>query len=206
MRFLKIGLTAMLAAVALVAYVGAGTASAAELYKDINWWPDETQGTGVRFNATLESGTSAVFENAGGTPLETCTGSEMEFLIEKAGENGSTYVNPTGSFQNHTYTGCKNVHVLRFGTWEIRNVKGTNGGLVISTGTEVTVNTAAGSCVISTNQTYIGTLTGANEEKASATLDVNGALNGTGPFGCPTTARWTASYTVTNLNGLYVYP
>lgn len=206
MRFLKIGLTAMLAAIALMAYVGAGTASAAELYKDTNWAFDDTQGVGVKFTATLESGTSAVFENAGGTALETCTGSELEFLIEKAGENGNTYVNPNGSFQNHTFTGCKNVHVLRFGSWEIRNVLGTNGGLVISTGTEVTVSTVWGSCVVTTNQTYIGTLTGAKSETDTATLDVNGALNGTGPAGCPTTARWTASYVVTNLNGLYVNP
>lgn len=206
MRHLKIGLTAMLAAMALMVYIGVGTASAAELYKDINWWPDKTQGVGVRFNATLEANTTAVFENAGGTALETCTGSELEFLVEKAGENGNTYVNPQGSFQNYSFAGCNNVHVLRFGTWEIRNVLGTNGGLVISTGTEVTVSTVWGSCVVTTNQTYIGTLTGAKAETDTATLDVNGALNGTGPAGCPPTARWTASYVVTNLNGLYVNP
>ena len=205
MRFLKIGLTAMLAAMALMAYVGVGTASAAELYKDINWALDETQGSGVTFTATLESNTTALFETTDNKAIETCTGSELEFKIANAGENTSTILNPNGSFQKHTYTGCNNVKVLGFGNWEITNIKGTNGGSVYTSGTEFTVNIPfVGSCVVTTNQTYIGTLTGAKSETDTATLDMNGALTVKGAAGCPPTARWTSSYTVTNLNGLYV--
>ncbi|HET8813819.1 MAG TPA: hypothetical protein VFM51_02555 [Solirubrobacterales bacterium] len=208
MRHLKMGLTAALAAMALIAFVGAGTASAGELWKSIEWW-DETQKVGATLEASKQLGSTVLFEDTNGKKFNECTGVGLSLLIERAGENNSSFWHPNGSVQSHTYTGCsKTVDTIMGGKWEIINVPGTANGLFVSTGTEVTVTHEifGVSCVYKTPTPGIttGTLTGNEEIGGTTTLDINGPLSGTSGGACPASARLTATYTVTNIKGLYV--
>jgi len=202
MRHLKVALTASCAALALIAILGVGTASATELWKSIDWWPDETQGVNVKIQASLQLGTSALLEEEGGKTIDTCTGSELDLLIEESGASASTFVHPSGTFQKHNFTGCSHATtVLSGGKWKIKSIGGANGSL-ISENTEVTTkSTVFGiSCIYKSTGGSIGTFKGNELPGGTATFEINGLLSGSP--GC-TSARWTAVYSVTNIPGLY---
>lgn len=201
MKYLKMLGLAAVAAMALTALFGAGSASATTLYKYTTPSANDALGVGTTIVATLEPGNSALLKDTLGGANDTCTSSEVHGTIETVTPAG----NPAGNISALTFGGCSHTTtVLAKGSLEIKNIAGTTNGTVISKNARVTVkSTIFGiSCVAKTGEgTSIGTLTGAKSSTDHATMDINGLItleNGCGD------STWTGAYTVTTPTGLTV--
>jgi len=198
MRHLKIiGLLAV-AATAIMAFVGVGSAAAEVLWTRNSGGTLTTVATGTALKSSLESGTSALLKDTAGGVNDTCTGSTVEGKVE-TNSGGSA----GGKVSSLTFTGCSHTtDVLAPGSLSIKRIAGTTNGTVTSSGARVTIkSTIFGiSCVANTGAgTTIGTLTGAATNTASATMDINAVItleNGCGD------STWTGSYLVTSPLGL----
>ena len=200
MKYLKILGLAAVAAMALTAFLGAGSASAQTLYKYTTPTANDAIANGTELVSSLKAGTSALLKDTGGLANDTCTGSEVKGAIST-----NTTTDAGGAISSLTFTGCSHTtHVLANGELEVKNIAGTTNGTVISKGARVTIrSTVFGiSCVANTGAgTTIGTLTGAKSSTAKAQMDINGVItleNGCGD------STWTGSYEVTNPLGLTV--
>jgi hypothetical protein len=201
MKHLKILALAAVAAGALMAFIGAGTASASELCST-------TTAAGTACPAgqkittpllfTLSSGTSALLKETtieGGATLDTC---EISSIGEEITNSGSSTTTVTGTITKLTWGGCSfpTTTTLR-GKLEIYKIAGTSNGTVTSdTETKVTINTIFfGSCVytVPAGESF-GELTEGNP----AVLHANAVIHkvAPSPLPCPTTGTWTATYTM----------
>jgi hypothetical protein len=206
MKYLKmIGLAAV-AASALMAFVGASTASATTL--EIN---GVTQNTSVTITGSLASGTSALLEDTSGFSQNTCKKSHTHGVTTKYTDEGSLK-EVTGPLTGHTheektagtlpssglsFAECdRTVTVHDPGTLEVVHIADTTNGTVYSENAEVTSGSPFGTLTCITETTHLGTLTGVSS--GHATLHVNAVLD------CGISARWTATYTVTTPTGLGV--
>jgi hypothetical protein len=208
MKHLKILGLAAIAALALTAITGAGTASASRLCKttvavcpDAWDWP---AGTNLQFS--LDSA-SVVFE-VNGIIEDTCTTSTMAGNTMNTGSSTETVEIPLGT---KTFTNCTNTtKVLARGALEIHadpNAQGQDvgAGTVTSKGTELTV-VAFGfiSCVLKTGAGLdIGTLDEPANANSDATLTVKATIQAFGA-GCPPSVDLTGEYKVTSPTPLYV--
>jgi hypothetical protein len=187
MKYVKMLSLLAVAAAALMAF--AGTASATIIESGGGALPSGTQ---------IEStGTSAVLK-AGFATIE-CSHSEVDGKTSTAGGANATV---EGSINNLTFTGCNaTVHVLKKGKLIVHWTSGKN-GTVTSEGAEVTVSTAGTSCTYGTpTASSIGTLTGGSPAVLTAAASLKKVAGG---FLCADPASWTAKYTVTTPNPLYV--
>jgi hypothetical protein len=210
MKYVKMLGLAAVAAAALMAFVGASTASATVLCKTpASPQPGETTGTICPGGWAYGANTAIHAVNIGTVKLDTsfktieCTGSTLGG--ETNAEEGSPLTGPEGTL---TFTGCNcTVTVLKAGTVAIEWIPDTHNGTVTSTGNETTTSckTIFGTvhCIYVTSATHVGTLTGGNPAtlSASATIPVDAEhSNGL----CPQESKWTASYEVTTPKPLYV--
>jgi hypothetical protein len=191
MKYLKmLGLTAV-AAMALMAVIGAGTASATTLEVG-----GVAKNESVTITSTLASGSTAILKDSAGTTTDTCTTSEV------SGKTTKFTNNPEGPVESLTFGNCTHTTtVLKNGNLSVNWISGTTNGTVSSSGAEVTVvSTAFGaSAVCKTGAgTEIGTLTGVSTGKA--TMDISGKIS----CGILGTSTWTGTYTVTSPEGLGV--
>jgi hypothetical protein len=197
MKSLKsFGLAALLA-LALTSFLGAGTASATELYKLTASGAPDTLGSGTEIAMSLKSGTSFLIKDEFGTTTATCTGSEIKGKTETS---GSTVTLPISSFGLSLCSDT--IDVLKQGKLHIAWTSGTNGTvswseaefLVKSTffGFSVTCKMGAG--------TTIGTITAAKSSSEHAILDLNASVS----CGALGTTTWTGTYTITSPTGLHV--
>jgi hypothetical protein len=193
MKHLKIFGLAAVAAAALMAFVGAGTASATTLEVG-----GVAKNSSVEINASLAAGTSALLKDSAGTTTDTCTESTVKgktegtFTGEKVGGKVGTL---TFGKCSHTTT------VIKPGGIHIVWIVGTTNGTVYSTEAEVTVlSTAFGASAIckTGSGTHLGTLTGVFS--GSPILHLNSKIS----CGILGTATWTGTYTVTSPSGLGV--
>lgn len=201
MKYLKmIGLAAV-AAMALMAFAGAGTASASVLCT-----ATETPCSAAKkisptndseMVATLTG--SAVLEEDPGNVIATCTASEMVADSTAAGSKTETAV---GKITKLTWGGCSTtVDNVALGSLEVHHIPGTDNGTVTSIGTEVTLNLFGVSCTL--KGTDLGTITGGT----SPVMDVTATVDLTvGSFLCPEHALWTATYNITKPKPLYSEP
>ena len=200
MKYLKMLGFAVVAAMALTAFLGAGSASAQTLYKYTTPSASDSIAVGTELVFSLGAGTSALLKDTSGGVNDTCTGSEMK---GKVGTNTTT--DAGGAISTLTFTGCSHTtDVLANGELEIKNIAGTTNGTVVSKGARVTFkSTIFGiSCVANTGAgTTIGTLTGAKSATAQATMDINGLIV---LEICGGDVTWTGSYEVTSPLGLTV--
>jgi len=198
MKHVKMLSLAAVAAMALMAFVGAGTASATKLCS-ANENPcsaAHTYATGTTITSTLKSGTSAILETFGGLVRDTCTGSEVSG--KTSNESGTTI---SGSVSTLSFSGCsaKTSVLEQTGTLEIGSK-----GEVTAKGFRVTVEILGESCVYSAGTgTALGTLTGGSPATltVSATVNINTKESGAN---CATSSNWTATYTVTTPTSLFV--
>ncbi len=200
MKYLKMLGLAVVAAMALTAFLGAGSASAQTLYKYTTPSANDAIALETELVSSLETGTSALLKDTLGGANDTCTSSEVKGKIST-----NTTTDAGGNISSLTFGGCSHTTtVLANGSLEIKNIAGTTNGTVVSKGARVTVkSTIFGvSCVANTGAgTTIGTLTGAKSSTANATMDINGVItleNGCGD------STWTGSYLVTSPAGLTV--
>ena len=192
MKHLKMLGLAAIAAMALMAFVGAGTASATTLeVKGVK------QTGSVAIKASLKSGTSAILKDKNGTTNDTCTGSTVE-----GSTSTTTGAEVSGGVTGLTFTGCSHTtHVLSKGSLSVAHTSGTN-GTVKSSGAKVTVVStvfgASATCETGAGTT-IGTLTGV--AAGQATIHINATTLNCGILG---TSSWTGTYVVTSPEGLGV--
>jgi len=198
MNYLKTLGFAAVAAAALIAFLGAGTASATVLCTNTPS-PGTHCARKEGVNQILDaSGQGAlVFLTTSGTTVSTCTEGTIKSKITNA---GSTTETVKGNMDGLTWGGCTTTtDTLANGTLEVHHESGTDNGTVTSSGSEVTIRFLGVSCRYKTNNTDIGTLTGGNP----ATLDIEAIVPpGPGnPLGCPDHLVWKGDYTFTTPSG-----
>jgi hypothetical protein len=199
MKHLKMLGLAAVAAMALMAVVGAGSASAVTLTIG-----KTAQNKAVTIDASLSAGSTAVLKDEGGTTTDTCTVSTVKGTTENRVEPETTrFTNGTvvGGNATVTFSGCSHTtHVLKSGSLHL-----DANGNVTSFGAEVTVQStlfgASATCKTGAG-TKVGTLNGTDDptKHATITIDATNSLN----CGILGNSSWTGSYTVTSPTGLNV--
>jgi hypothetical protein len=201
MKHLKILGLGLMAAAALMAFVGAGTASATVLSNATG-----NMKVGEEIHAVIEPGTTAELE--AGFITVTCTAGTIKGTISNAGSNTTT-VSGTTSAVTFSSCNCEPITVTN-GSLEIHYISGTKGTLTASGFTAtVPCNTIFGKVTckyITGNNKDMGILTGSKETGATATMDVETALTreeGSSEL-CNASATWKAKYIVTTPDELNV--
>jgi hypothetical protein len=183
---------AAVAAAALMAFVGVGTASASKLCSTTtdpctSPWANQT----MDFS---QSGSALLKEVGGeGRTIMTCSGATIKGTLTNgtAAATAKVAVEP----KNLTWTGCETTTTTTAGgTLEIHNIAGTSNGTVTASGLKVTLLFYGFiTCVMETGEGgHLGTLT----EGKPAVLDVETVLKVSG-FGCPEKLEMKAAYKVT---------
>ena len=190
---------AAIAALGLMAFVGAGTASATTLSTDAAG--TVKYAAGQEIHSTLKSGNSAILANTAGETIATCTTSTVKGNIVTA---TGTWV--SGSISSLTWgqEGGKcsqTTDTLANGSLEIMKT-GADEGEVIGKGSKVTLSIFGVSCVYGTGEgTKLGTIKGGEAPE----LIIKAALARIeGGFLCPTTGTWTATYVVTTPHAVHI--
>jgi len=194
MKYSKTLALAAVAALALIAFVGGGSASATVLCKENTTEcgkEGKTYGEGTAFKATLDKTLEFKFELGGGMSYSyTCTGSTMEGEITNAGGAGDVII----GLETFTLTNCScpETTVLNAPSLAVAFTPGTMNGDVTTANLNVTFK-CMGHCRYGDGK--VGVLTGG----AMGTIDLSGSLKKLegNILQCPSSAKWTGSYTVT---------
>jgi len=200
MKYVKMLGLAAVAAMALMAFVGAGTASATVLCETSEHPTNCTKPypKGTTIDATLEE--SAILETLGGTVLDTCTGSTVKGKTANAGGENEPV---TGNIESLTWENCSRpTTTIVNGSLQIEWIPVSNNGVVSGKESQVTIATIFGSCTYGLGAgTTLGTLIGG----AEATIKIDAVVAKiAGNISCPAEARWTAAYKVTEPKPLWV--
>lgn len=208
MKHMKLlGLTLM-AAVALTAFVGAGTASAAstELFSGTT-----TLSAGTTITVSMEPGTSQTWSTTDESSIvNTCKSNAVDWKTAQ-----TTVLNGpiTGAIEEVTFSECNStIHTggtLPTGSLSITDIgdvnkDGVGDGTLTGAGTKFTT-TLGVSCNYGTGaSTHLGTVTGSTT--GNATIDINPVINEQEPksFLCPDTTKMVAKYVVTTPTKLNV--
>jgi hypothetical protein len=196
MKHMKMLALAAVAAGALMAFIGAGSASATVLCSTtVEPCPAGQKVTGV-LNFSVASGGHLVALNTAGETFDSCTSATMKGSITNSGSSTATV---TGPVEETTWGGSSfPTNTITKGKLEVHKIAGTSNGTVTADGTfEVTINTVFfGSCIYGfTSGVDIGELTEGNP----AVLHVNAVdekFSGSN-FACPETTKWTGTYNLT---------
>jgi len=207
MKYAKMLALAAVAAGALMAFLGAGTASASVHCSTTTGdkpcpagqrWPNKAP-----IDWSIPAGGTSVLTNTAGETLDSCSGSEMIGEITKEGSETEA---TEESVESLTWSGCTfPTTTLETEDVIVDRIAGTSNGTVTTvkkpggggTAFRVTINTVLfGSCIYAiTSNVSLGDVTegkpGVLHPKAAAEKS-----SGSG-FACPETAVWTATYVVT---------
>ncbi|HEX5526363.1 MAG TPA: hypothetical protein VFX44_04075 [Solirubrobacterales bacterium] len=159
--------------------------------------PGGTYGKGTTIEASLKSGTKSVLDPPFGT-IE-CSESSIKGEVTNPGGEGALV---SGSVSSWSFGKCGSdiVSVLKSGTFTIGSAKEGDGTLKLE-GFEITAEHVGTHCI------YSGTATFSLKGGEMASLSNPSALQRTGgrsgPF-CGSSATWTAEYTVTAPEPLWV--
>lgn len=204
MKHLKmLGLFAV-AATVLMAFLGAGTASATVICKTVPTAGVCPEGwdypTGTKGKASLEAHTSATLTDSSGNVLATCTGSTVEGTSANTGGATETVKSTLTSL---TWEGCsQTTDTINPGSGQLHWISGTVNGTLTTIGTSVTLNIFGVSCTYGTG---VGVDMGTTFGGESGTLTINVILPKVeGGFLCPSTARFTGKYVATEPTTAYV--
>lgn len=205
MKYLKMLGLAVIAAAALMAFLGAGTASATVICKvepKSGVCPEGSDyPAGTKGKASLKRETKAVLETTSGETLATCTESTVEGTSKNTGGATETVESTLTSL---TWGGCSTkVVTLRPGLGQLHWIAGTNNGTLTTAGVEVTTGIFGVSCVYGAGALPIdaGTTVGGDPGSLAANTIVNKTEGG---FLCPSTLRFTASYVATEPTAAWV--
>jgi type 1 fimbria pilin len=204
MKYVKMLILAAVATAALMAFVGASSASATVLCKA----EPTSAGTICPSGSAYGAGTRNHEVNVGVVKLDTgfktieCKKSTIEGEIESEGSATET---PKGPVRALTFEECNcEVKVLKNGTQEFHWITETKNGTLTSNGTEVTANcsTIFGNvhCIYVTNNGDTGEVTGGNP----AITHVNESIERkTTNSLCDEESKWTGTYEVTSPKPLW---
>lgn len=202
MKYVKTLGLAVTAAAALMALVGAGTASATVICKNnLNTETcSEPYAIGTEGTASVPAGGSISLTTTTGETLDQCTGSTVTGKLQSQGKELPALSEQT----SFTFSSCTfPTNTLKPGLGELTWIKGTDNGTLVTKGVEVTINTALfGSCVYGTGTgTDMGTTVGGNPGR----LEANAAIKKVGGgFACPETTKFTGTYVATNPTNAWV--
>ena len=206
MKFLKMFSLAAVAAAALTALLGVGSASATVLCQT-------NMTTGCAANSLdYNAGTiidlsltgSLVLETLGDEPLKTCTGSTIK---GKTTNTGSATETVKGVIEQFTLAGCtKPAIVVKNGEFEIHHVTGQHGagnGTLTLRNVEITTDGIFGTSCIYGSRTGLnmGVIKGGNPASIGISTVMPRIAGG---FLCPAEARLTATYDITSPIPAYV--
>lgn len=188
MKYLKTLGLAAIAATALLALGGVGTASATTL-------------TGVG-GAILPAETEIHGPSEGKVVLHTAIGKmECDSTIKMKTQNeGGAGLVVFAGVESLPWNNCVAgvAETLTTGLAVIKGIGGNNGELT-SSGFELTIEKAGFHCVYKTNNTKVGTVTGTATTGATATIDVSSVVprsgGRSGAF-CGSTGTWTGAYKI----------
>ncbi len=193
-RMKKLSL-AVMAAAALMALGGAGTASATVLYNGAT-----KLGVGSVIDFSLAPGGSGLMVDTKGTSLDTCKTTTIKLTLTSAGSSTTT---TKGEISELTQSNCTiPTKTAKLGSGEIHHIAGTTNGVVTSS-SEIayTINTILfGECIYGVMAgTTLGTLTGGNPPTFHSNASVK-KLSGSNAA-CPETGKWTGTYVGTEPAG-----
>lgn len=194
MKIMKMLGLAAIAAAALMAFVGAGTASAGTVLCKTTTLPcKEDYPAGTTIHAELATGHATL--KAGFANI-TCKKSTVQGKTE-------TTTTPEGKISKLTFEECgeAKVVVLNPGRLQIHHTGGHVGNLTVSE-TEVTVSVGGVSCTYGGTITSGLTVTGGSP--ASMIANEANIPKVAGGFLCANPAKWTAHYKVTTPNPLFI--
>jgi hypothetical protein len=199
MKYLKMLGLAAIAAAALTAILGAGTASATKLCEN-NQTANCTSHVAEKSTLKFTAEDSVKLLGPFSIVIDTCTESTVEGPTTSTG--GGEGVAVTGTVNTLTFGNCtRTTTVGKGGTLSIQHIAGTDNGTVTSSGAEVTVhNVPVGfeskTCIYATAETDLGTLTGliSGGKIAAPTFDISATINSTN--GCPS-GTWSGHYLYT---------
>ncbi|MDQ3724769.1 MAG: hypothetical protein M3335_02580 [Actinomycetota bacterium] len=210
MKYVKtLGLAAV-AAMALMAFFGASSASATVLCKTTitegcvssgQHYPAGTQIVATSTNTKLTAGSATV----------SCAHSEVKGKTSNTGSASETVFGPISTL---TFTTCSStVHVLNPGSLEVHHLNKTaekprQMGSLTSKNAAVTVNIFGVSCVYGTSAagTNLGVITdNAGSNPSTTTVDIATTVERKeGGFLCPSTGVWEGTYTITSPHSLFI--
>ncbi|MGN6276953.1 MAG: hypothetical protein ACTHNP_13635 [Solirubrobacterales bacterium] len=205
MKYLKMFGLAAVAAAALMALAGAGTASATVLCHSTSTPCAEKWGLGTTLEFTVRPGTSGVWTETGGATVATCPEGEIKGNVARVGSETSTV---ELSVERFVWKSCIHTETLENGILEIHGIAGTDNGTVTASGFKFTTVVNGIDCVYGfPTATTLGTLT--PNAEGHAVLDINTTMvKREGSIICPPSLRWTEEFTQTQPSGaaLYVEP
>jgi len=206
MKYVKILGLAAVAAAALMAFVGAGTASAT-VFCDTNTnpcsakWAAETQ---LEFH--VKPGTVGKWGSTAGETLVECTEGLLKGRPSAGGATATVKMSVAASEFNWN-SGCSGVvtKTLEGGTLEIHAIAGTGNGTVTATGFTFTTSLFGSSCTYGfLSTTDMGVLTG--NGTGNAVLDINTTFSKKeGSIICPTSLSWSEEFTQVAPSGTGLY-
>lgn len=200
MKYLKMLGLALIAAAALTAFVGAGTASATKgrLCSTATNPCNSPWAVGTHIDFSLKTGTSAKLTDTAGNTLDTCTFSTVTGFL--TGNDGST--TPFGHITTLDWgtaaTPCTvTTDTVQAGGLKISPTGSGNGSVAANAKIEVTVNVFSSCNYGVENGTSLGTI---NEGKGTAVVFKANAVAKklAGGFLCPETTKWVAEYVLTS--------
>lgn len=199
MKYLKMLGLAAVAAAALMAFVGAGTASANGRLCSTKPEPVTSHctspwATGTIIEFSLKSGSSAKLTDTSGNTLDTCTGSTVKGSLV----SNATASTATGTITTLGWSGCTvTTDTIENGSLTITAEDDNGNAIVIEhEKTNVTVNVFS-SCNYGVEAgTQIGTIHEGIGTSAIFTANATAKKLG-GGFLCPETTKWVAEYVLT---------
>jgi len=216
MKYVKaLGLTAV-AAAALMAFVGASSASATVLCKTV---PTTSPTGGVCPEGwALQAGDKIHAENTSNATLTSNEAFKPNIVCKKStvqGEltvEGNSTTTTKGNITTLTFEECgeASVKVLNTGMLEIHWDPETHNGTLTGSGSEITTSVPSvfGTihCIYKTNATDLGTLTGSKKANETAVLHAESqAIPFIETSGlCPPKPTWDATYSITTPDTLSV--
>lgn len=197
MKYLKMLGLAAVAAAALMAILGASTASATVICKNnLNTEKcSEPYAIGTKGTASLEKGTSLVLTDTEGESLDTCKESTVTGVLKSQGSG----VPALSELSSLTWGGCNfTTTTVNPGSGELTWIKGTDNGTLVTHNTQVTINTIFfGTCSYGTGASLdMGTTVGGNPGSLTINTVIH-KLEGSN-FACPETTKLTAKYVATS--------
>ncbi|MGN6215985.1 MAG: hypothetical protein ACTHN7_03375 [Solirubrobacterales bacterium] len=210
MKYLKMLGLAAVAAAALMAFAGAGSASATVLCHRaetpcLQKWP---KGTEIEF--TVRPGTKARWASEPTTVME-CSSGDLKGSVASAGGSSETVKIPLSTFEWSGSCAPAISSTLETGELEIHSISGSENGRVTLKGfTDRMENTPYGTCVYTSGSTGIGLGTLTASKTGEAIIDIETTLTrkeGSSAF-CPLTVTWWEQWIQTAPSGtpLFVEP
>jgi hypothetical protein len=202
MKYLKMLGLAAVAAKALKAVAGAGTASATEICT-VTSYPCPAGSAIKELQLSKDPNTTPVLETTEGSIQDTCT----EALAEGASTQGDSTHTVLISDMNLGFTGCTNTTTPNNKSIcevEFHGEGGSDNATATAQGCTIAVNLGGVTCRYGAGAgVTLGTFVGGT----TRTIAVNTVLVGIdeNSFLCSATLRWTTSYVVTNHTAVYFH-